>query len=414
MAVKYVSDFSFPKSPPRPTVKGYARGGHVKATTPMRYASGGLAKGAGVSNDKGHTGHNGPDVPKARAQGDGPVRYYSKGGLAKGHGLSNDSGHVGKNGPDSRGAATSGQGDGDVKRTKLSDKRSPAATRTEKSSGVQSPAFKKGGASTPKRFCGGGKYKEGGSIRTAEAPVKMGEKKSWNKDDAVSPGSFKRTPPSQASKNKDAANSKFSAEGRNTEPATEQSGSVQRMSGWSDFKEGGAVHPRLKNLREYAHAKKGGSVAATRSEKPSGHATSGTKVNSSPKGRNAQYESAAGTPGEATPRGDNHEMKSGEPSMAMGGLSRGTSHKKNAAIHAKSNHKMQSAMGALAGALSGPPPGAPPMGAAPPMGGPPPGAPPMGPPPGPPPGAAPMGPPGGMPHMAGGGEMHVFHHHITH
>lgn len=464
MAVKYVSEFSFPSE------FGFHKPSGQSAVK-------GVAKGMGSY----HNSKAGPSVVGKSGAGkfhSGAVPKFAKGGLARVPA-------VGKGGSEDRGIGKTAE-----HFQKVSDKRSPAATRSEKSSGVQKPAFKSGGhATTPQRYkeggstlhasgckcnyCGGGMAKkEGGSIRVAAQPVKMGEKKSWNKDDAVSPGSFKRTPPGEKVANKKAAYSKFDAEGRDTEPATKQGGDTERMSGWSDFKKGGkvkkfahggqvktedryetgdhgqhiaapdkqskgdgmeyahggSVHPKLKNLREYAHAKKGGAVKATHGEVASGHAAStGKVVNQSPKGRDEQYELAAGTPGQSNPGGDYHEIKSGT-AAAQGGFARGNTHKKNAAIHAKSNKKAASAMGALAGALSGGS-GAPPMGAAPPMGGPPPGMPPMGPQPGarpmgpppgmggpppgmPPPGAPPMG--GGMPHMSEGGQMHVFHHHIQH
>jgi hypothetical protein len=337
MPVQYVKDFHFPPSPPRPTVAGYARGGHVKASTPQPYAKGGSAG------------------------------CYSKGGSP------------------------------DIK---------VAATRAEKSSGVQKPAFAKGGN------LGGGhksaflKKKDGGSIKTAAGAVKMGEKSSWNKDDAVSPGSFKRTPPGEKETNASAARSKFDGEGRNTDPATKQDGNVERMSGWSDFKNGG----RIKNLGKYAH---GGKVKSTKSEAPSGKAGSGA-VNKSAGVDAGKYESSAGTPKKAA--GSRVEMKSGTAKAAMGGLSRGTSPKKNAAIHAKMAHKSvgpkAGGLGALAGALSGmgmphQGPQAPP-GMAPGMGAPPGGQ--MG-------AIAPQAPQmgGGPPAMAhGGGVKHVIVHHISH
>jgi len=458
MAVRYVDNFDFPSD----------FGFH----NPSSNSGQGVAKGmSGFSKPKA-----GPAVVGKSGSGkfhSGAVPKFAKGG------------GVGKGGNEDRGIGKTAE-----HFSKLSDKRSPAATRSEKSSGVQKPAFKSGGhATTPQRYkaggstlhesgckcnyCGGGMAKkEGGSIKTAAAPVGMGKKSSWNKDDAVSPGSFKRTPVGEKVTNKKASTSKFDAEGRDTDPATKQAGNVERMSGWSDFKKGGkvkkfakggqvktedryetesgnpssskhvpapdkqekgdgmeyshggGVHPKLKNLREYAHAKKAGGEVKSGSA-----AKTGKVVNSSPKGRDAQYESAAGTPDESRD-GDYHEMKSGE-AYSMGGMSRGNGHKKNAAIHAKADHKAMGAMGALAGALSAPQ-GAPPMGAAPPMGGPPPGmrpmgappaARPMGPPPGvggPPPGMpspapAPMGGgmPMGMPH-ADGGAIHVIHHHVQH
>jgi len=389
MPVQYVNDFSFAPSPPRPTIRGYARGGHVKASTPFAYKNGGLAKGHGVSNDSGHTCGNGPDRFSKRPQGDGPVKYMAKGGLAKGKGLSNDSGHTGNNGPDASGSATRGQGDGDIKRSKVSADIKKSVT--EKSSGVQRPAFAKGGIAK----C----YAEGGKV--AAGKQWMGSKPSRNRDDATSPGSFKRTPVGQGEKNSKAANSKFSAEVRNTPVATKQDGNVERMSGFSDFKNGG----RIKNLGHYAH---GGKVKATRSEVPSGKAGSGKIKSPEPQARGAgKYESKAGTP--KTSPGTRVEMKFGVAKAAMGGLSRGTSPRKNAAIHAK-QHKAPHApkgLGALAGALSGQ--AMPSQGA----GAPPGMAPGMGAPPGGQMGAmAPQAPMGGMSH--GGGVKHVVVHHVSH
>lgn len=304
MAVQYVSDFHFPKSPPRPSVQGYAKGGHVKgASTPQCYS--------------------------------------------------------------------------------------------------------KGGSTTP--F----KYKSGGSVSPDIAKAKVPTPKSnpsWNANDAVSPGSPKRTPPKQAVSNKSAAKDKFSQDGKGTPPATKQSGDVQRMSGWSDFKKGGSTKPafnRLSNLGHYAH---GGKVKAS-GEKPSGKAGSG-KV-SAPVAKSPRPKVADST--KSAP-GSRVEMKSGTAKASMGGLSRGTSSKKNAAIHAKSAHKAPKtphagASGALAGlaqALSAPPsqPSAPGMGPSPPGM-----SPGMGAPPGMPMGpraAPPMA--GGPPMMADGGAMHVVHH----
>jgi hypothetical protein len=454
MPVKYVSEFSFPKE----------FGFHA----PSAPKSTGVARGMSAFHNK----RAGPSVVGKTGSGkfhSGAVPKFAKGGLAKGSG-------VGKGGNEDRGIGKTNE-----HFSRVNDKRSPAATRGEKSSGVQKPAFKSGGhATTPQRYKAGGSTlhasgckcnycsggvakKEGGSIKVAAGKVKDGAKTPWNKDDGTSPGSFKRTPPGEKVTNKRAAYSKFDGEGRDTPPATKQGGNVERMSEFSDFKRGGkakkyasggqvttedryetgdhgqhisapdsqergdgmeyshggSAHP-VRNLGQYAHAKKGGSVKATRGEVASGHATSGEVVNSSPEGRDSQYEHAAGTPGEGG--GDYHEIKSGD-AASMGGFCRGNSHKKNAAIHAKTDHKAMNAMGALAGALSGGAPpgmGGPPPGA-PPMGGPPPAAPmraPMGPPMGPPPGGmpqAPMAPPGGMrpPGMADGGNVvHVIHHHV--
>lgn len=395
MAVKYVDDFTFAPSPPRPTIRGYARGGHV--TTPQRYASGGLAKGRGQSNDAGHTGGNGADRFSKRPQGDGPVKYMAKGGLAKGKGQSNDTGHSGGQGPDGKGAATRGQGDGDLKRSKVSP--DIGASRTEKSSGVQKPAFAKGG------YCAGGReYAKGGTVKSGK--VKVVDSGAVNPNDAVSPGSFKKTPPAQSATNAKAAKSTFSNQGRNTPVATKQAGNVERMAGFSDFAKGGsASFNRIKNLGHYAH---GGKVKAS-GEKGSGTAKAGA-VKAPVKATNAgKAERAAGTP--KTSAGSRVEMKGGTAKASMGGLSRGANPKKNAAIHAKS-HKPKAhgpGLAALAGALSGAqmplqgPQAGP--GQAPGMGAPPGG--PMG-------GMAPQGPGvggGPPPAMSHGGVMHVVHHH---
>lgn len=277
MAVKYVSDFSFAPSPPRPTIRGYARGGHV-ASTPQCYATGGKAS---------------PD------------------------------------------------------------------------------------------------------IGTATGKVGMGSKPSRNKDDATSPGSPKRTPMGQKDNNQSAARNKFATEGRGTPPATKQDGDVPRMSGYSDFHNGG----RIKNLGHYAH---GGKVKASHGEVASGKAGSG-KVPAPVKPANAgKAESHAGTP--KTSPGSRVEMKAGVAKAAMGGLSRGTSARKSAAIHAKSRkpHAPKAAgLGALASLMGSP---APPQGA----GGPPGMAPGMGSPPGGAMGAmAPQGPSmGGPPPMKRGGRAH--------
>lgn len=403
--VQYVSEFSFPKSPARPTVvagtrptiAGYAKGGHVRAstpqpfsrggaTTPFKYKNGGLAAGRGVSNDSGHTGGNGPDVMKPRAQGDGPVKYMKKGGLAKGAGVSNDAGHSGNNGPDAKGAATRGQGDGDLKRSKVAK---ASKTKGEKSSGVQKPAFARGG-------------------KVAAAKVKSTPDTN-NPNDAVSPGSFKRTPPKQSKTNKQAANDNFDGEGRNTDPATPQAGNVERMTGYSDFKKGGSVHPKLKNLGTYAHAKKGGSV-----KEVAGGKAGSKSVKAPVSATNAsEYESKAGTPGTAP--GSRVEIESGEAHASMGGLSRGNSHAKNAAIHAKGNKAKAGALAGIAQALSQAPHQAP----APGIGAPPPGmVPGMGAPPGGAMGPRPMPPMAGGPMQAGmshGGEVStVIHHHVMH
>lgn len=368
MAVKYVKDFTFAPSPPRPTIQGYARGGHV--STPQTYAKGGLAKGAGITNDRGHTSTAGRDK-LGKAQGDGKVSYHAKGGLiTKKAGLSNDAGHIGKDGDDS--VARKGAGDGDVKRSSVGK---VSGSRGEKLDvgGTKDKVVKKAQGGSAQCYAVGGKV----AVKNSGAN---------NPNDAVSPGSFKRTPPSQSATNAKAAKSNFDGGKRNTPVATKQNGNVERMSGYSDFKKGGSTN-RLANLGHYAH---GGKVGA-------------------------KAEKAAGTP--KTSPGSHTEKSSGTAKMSMGGLSRATSPKKNAAIHAKSHkpkapHKSAKMGPPMGGALSAMAPPPPDMGAAPPMGGPPPSGPPMGagpagPPPGPPQGAPPM-------MASGGGVKHVIVHHISH
>jgi hypothetical protein len=461
MAVKYVNDFEFPEGfgfhKTVNTSKGNAAQGVKGYNTTMAGPSVVTGKSSGAGGGK----HTSGSVPK-----------FSRGGLAKGAG-------VGKGGNEDHGIGKTDEHFG-----KLNDKKSPPATRGEKSSGVQKPAFKSGGhATTPQRYakgghaagcacsmCGGGMAKkaEGGSIKVAAGKVKDGAKTPWNKDDGTSPGSFKRTPPGEKMTNKAAANSKFDAEGRNTEPATKQSGNVERMTEFSDFKKGGKVHKKAKgghattpqrykhggattpqryaegggdvepgadryetgpegvespeggqhphkNLGGYLHKAKGGDVKVpgTREEHPSGRATQGMKVNASPAESASKYEHEAGTPGYSEPRGDYYEETSGEPHMAMGGLSRGTSPKKNAAIHAKVDHKALGALSGIVGALAG----APHQPAAPGMGSPPPGmAPQMSAPPGMAGGVRAAPPMAGGPPMAaeGGAVQHIIHHHVMH
>lgn len=348
MAVQYVSDFSFPKSPPRPSVsagqrpvvRGYAKGGHVQSSTPQPYSKGGSCTTPFKYKSGGSVS---PDIAKGVA---GKSPQYAK----------------------------------------LSDKADPKASKAVKS-GMVKPAFK-----------------DGGSIKVATGKVPDGKKTPWNADDAVSPGSPKRTPPGQGEKNSAAAKSTFAHDGRGTEPATKQDGNVERMSGYSDFKNGGSAkpkHDRLKNLGHYAH---GGKVKASTGEKSSGKAGSSkvkAPVAKSPKPKVSE----PGSP----KAGSRVEIKSGTAKASMGGLSRGTSPKKNAAIHAKSAHKApkvnSGALAGLAQALSAPPhqPQAPGMGGPPPgmqpqMGAPPGGA--MGPRPAPPMAG---GIPGGMSH---GGTVH--------
>lgn len=498
MAVKYVSEFSFP-----------SEFGFHKSSIDSKSAKG---MGAFAKSKAG------PSVVTGNKRGTGgghlttgKVSKFATGGGVK-TGWDQKKG-IGKGGNEDRGIGTGTKGE---KFSRISDTKSPTGSRHESgpksgeaprddkrasfSKGMDG-GYKKGGhikkATTPQRYakggdslhdsgckcsyCGGGPaYKDGGSIKVAAGKVKDGSKTPWNKDDGVSPGSFKRTPPGEKVTNKKAAYDKFDAEGRNTDPATEQKGSVQRMSEFSDFKKGGKVHKKAKgghattpqryakggqvttqdryegyddgpngditedrrgttkqvagdgmeyskggrvgNLGKYAHpAKKGGhasggdiKVPGTRKEVASGRATDGVKTNVSPGGQNAHYESAAGTPGVEEPGQDNYEMKSGEPSYSMGGLSRGANPKRMAAMHAKQDHKAMGQLAGVVGALSQPPrqPQAPGMGA------PPPGmAPQMGAPPGMAGGVG-RGPPpmAGGPPMAseGGSTMHIVHHHINH
>lgn len=312
--------------------------------------------------------------------------------------------------------ATKGAGAGHERVKQGNDHKFPG-TRTEKG-----PALKRGGSTTP--YC----YKDGG---VAAGKVKDGVKKPSSPDDEVSPGSYKRTPPKQGEKNQSAARAKFAA--KDTDDATKQTGDVERMTGFSDFKRGGKVHKKAHGGKVHADrfekADHGGhkdakvkapvAKVAGDGEKYSkggriknlGHYAHGGKVKAE------KYEKAAGTPKKSAPA--HAEQKSGTAKMASGGLGRATSHKKNAAIHAKMKHQQGPSLGALASALGG----AGPMGAAhqpqgPGMGPPPPGmSPGMGAPPGgqmggmaPPPGGA-MGP-GGMSH--GGGVKHVIVHHVSH
>jgi hypothetical protein len=488
MAVKYVDEFEFPSDygfhkPSQQDTKHQPRGMGAFAKPKA-----GPQVVTGNSRGTGGGKHTTGAVPK-----------FAKGGSWDKHsGVDKESGmgHV-----ENMKAADKAKGAGALKYGSINDKKSPPATRGEKSSGVQRPAFKKGGSTTPFAFkeggtnhphgcscsyCGGGMAKKasGGSIKVAAGKVADGSKTPWNKDDGTSPGSFKRTPPGEKVTNKKAANSKFDDEGRDTEPATKQNGNVERMSEFSDFKRGGKVkkhakgghikattpqrfaegggdvepsadryetrdtnehggteesagtttshgmkkggsaHPHA-NLGGYLHKKKGGDVkvAGTRKEMAGGKAAkTGIEVNSSPAELASKYESAAGTPGYSEPRGDYYEETSGEPHMAGGGLNRAPSPHRNAAIHAKMDHKAMNALSGIAGALNAQPH----QPAAPGMGPPPPGmAPSMGAPPGmagglrpapPMAGGAPgMGGPPRPPGMATGGDVqHIVHHHIHH
>jgi len=486
MAVKYVNEFEFPSdfgfqksSKVGTTVPGkhgskqaFKHGGH--ASTPQPYKHGGHMdpKGASTSRD---TGISKP-AHKLGGAIQGPQSKYAT--------------YTKKN-PVS---PTTGAGADNLK-YKHGNDHIIAKTKGEKSSGVEAPAFKHGGKAERNAAIAKAHAKhhhaKGGSISAdiADAPVPMGKKPAWNRDDATSPGSAKRSPPKQGMKNSKAASDKFAADGENTKPATKQEGDVERMSGFSDFKKGGKVkkakgghattpqrykegghakgcsckmcsggaamkeggylgegvstkdtykkggqHDRIKNLGHYAH---GGKVKdaskyehaagtpkkshdGTKSEKPSAkhvpqHPHAGasvhSKVKAGPESTAKPHDGAAAT---------RKEVKSAEPHMAGGGLTRGTSGKRNAAIHAHEKMKAHGGpgLGALAAVLGGAGPGGamkqPP---GPGMGPPPPGmAPGMGSPPGgpmggmaPPPGGA-MGP-GGMAH--GGKVTHVMHHHVS-
>lgn len=308
MAVKYVSDFTFAPSPPRPTIKGYARGGHVRST---------LSPDIGATRTEKSSGVQKPAFAKGGHWIAGAIKH--PGALHKEMGIPQ-----GQKIPAAKLKAAAGKGGKLGQRARLAET-------------LKGMHKSKGGSAK----C----YAEGGSVAAGKIP-----NKGRNPDDSVSPGSFKRTPMGQGEKNSAAANSKFSAEGRNTPVATKQDGDVQRMTGYSDFAKGGSAFNRIKNLGHYAH---GGKVQASRSEKPSGKAGSGA-IKAPVKAQNAsKLEGRAGTP--KTSPGSRVEMKSGTAKAAMGGLSRGTSSKKNAAIHAK-QHKPHGAgpgLAALAGALSG-------------------------------------------------------------
>jgi hypothetical protein len=406
MAVTYVKDFSFPSDfgfskNGSASVPGKAKGG--RATTPQAYREGGKVQPA----------------------------------------QSKYSGHVAK----SDAKPMSGAGAKNLSYGKAS---MPAKTTMEKSSGMQSPAFKSGGkaernASMMKSHMA---RRANGGAATAEAPVPMGKKSSWNKDDAVSPGSFKRTPPKQGAKNPESARDKFAA--KTAEPATKQEGDVERMSGWSDFKKGGKVTKKKMGggvQDRYESSDGSGSMSKDKtgtSKKIKGTPAynSGGRIKSMGKyahggkvwkdgstqkpGGDAKYEKAAGTPkrdhmstkgevesGKAT--GKSTAPAQGEKRMAQGGLSRATSPKRNAAIHAKSRKVSPGAsLGALASVLGGA--GVPHQPSAPGMGPSPPGmAPGMGSPPGGQMGAMrPQAPGPGAPAMAGGGSVkHVMVHHIS-
>lgn len=191
-------------------------------------------------------------------------------------------------------------------------------------------------------------------------------------------GSAVRNPPPQGVTNTKAAKSTFSKPG-NTAPATKQTGTNQVQSQYSDYKAGGAV------MKKYA--------AGGKPSTPKPYAKGGSCSTPMPYANGGKVEK-----------------------KAMGGLSRGTSIKKNAAIHAK-QHKATSpkmpskgALATIAGALSGS--GIPSQGPAAPPGM----APGMGAPPGGQMGAiAPQVPGMGAPAMAHGGSIrHVVVHHLSH
>jgi hypothetical protein len=267
MAVKYVKDFEFPSD------FGFhkSNGNHAGGPKGMGAFQKTKAGPAVVTGNKRGTGGGHLTT--------GKVSKFATGGGVK-TGWDQKKG-IGKGGNEDRGIGTGTKGE---KFSRISDTKSPTGSRHESgpksgeaprddkrasfSKGMDG-GYKKGGAvkkaSTPQRYakggagdslhdsgckcsyCGGGPaYKEGGAIRVAAGKVKDGSKTPWNKDDGVSPGSFKRTPMGEKVTNKKAAYDKFSAEGRNTDPATEQKGSVQRMSEFSDFKKGGKVHKKAK------------------------------------------------------------------------------------------------------------------------------------------------------------------------
>jgi hypothetical protein len=514
MAVTYVKNFSFPSDfgftkSGSSVVPGKARGGHIKATTPHRYAKGGT-----FSKEPRIVQGTSPDVKEGVP--------YSPGFRQKN---SDQSDHIFKGDKGLRG-------------------------------GMQAPAFRKGGMM---------KKADGGNIKVAAGKVQDGKKTPWSKDDGTSPGSFKRTPPKESKTNSSAAFDNFDDEDRNTEPATKQTGNVERMSEFSDFKHGGKVHKRSKGGHMDAAEKKdmhrdrprnmgenpqagghdnkksstpydyangghftkkkvgvsegpgdrfvkgatgykakaakdpndsdsgdsprkrfamGGSTTPQRFAdggqvttqdryetgpkgqkdtsgtqkqvkgdgmtytsggriKNLGHYAHGGKIRMGEKqGTKDQYERAAGTPKKSTgdKKGSVGERPSGkavgkstkeaqgthkdhgspptghEQTMASGGLSRGTSPKRNAAIHAKMKKPGGAgALASIAGLLGGQ--GMPHQGPAPGMGPAPPGlSPNMGAPPGGPMGGmAPQGGGMGAPAMAHGGKVsHVFHHHVSH
>src|ERR1700679_2129906 len=149
MPVQYVKDFSFPPSPPRPTVAGYARGGHVKASTPQPYAKGGSAG----CYSKG--GKSSPDIKVAATRGE-KTSGIQKPAFAKGgHWIA-----------------------GAIKHPGALHKELGVPKGEKIPAGKLKAAAKKGGvegkrarlAETLKGF----KHKDGGSIKVAEGKVPMG------------------------------------------------------------------------------------------------------------------------------------------------------------------------------------------------------------------------------------------------
>jgi hypothetical protein len=238
MAVTYVKDFSFPT----------AFGFHKPNAPKPREA------GAGNSRAQMPTIKSGPSVVNAKATHGGgklqtgAVSKFSKGGATtpmpyrEGGRIqppvAKYSGHKIR----MPGIAKKGEGAGDLIRVKGTD-HTIAKTTREKSSGLQKPAFAKGGSTTPQPYHGGGctcSKCSGGGVKMAKGGMVQVQKKGWNREDSVSPGSPARMPPGQSSPNKAAAKNKFATSGENTPPATKQDG-AQRMSGWSDFAKGGQV-----------------------------------------------------------------------------------------------------------------------------------------------------------------------------
>src|SRR5580658_2942588 len=171
MPVQYVSDFSFAPSPPRPTIRGYARGGHVSGDI---------------------------KVTATRAEKSSGVQ---KPAFAKGGGIKLSGSFEGK-------SNAIGQGG---RAAQLKAKGVPGGVIGNLARKAQAaPGQKNYHATGGSAKC----YADGGKV--AAGKQWMGSKPSRNPDDATSPGSFKRTPMGQGEKNSSAAKSQFSAQGRNT------------------------------------------------------------------------------------------------------------------------------------------------------------------------------------------------------